>query len=200
MNTKFLAVISVIALATICVVQGQSPSPAESPAASPSPAEKAASPSPAESPAASPKEKATPKKAKPTPTARPAARPSPAARAIDEAANPPAPGGGHGQVWVNPETGLPQDRLAFLRHDAEGQIHDRAGRNPGWIQAGAHETIGRQGLGKQALRSGHISRRRLAPIERERPQRFVRRVGGITFRGKHVINSFLLLDRSSVRH
>ena len=106
MNTKFLAVISVIALATICVVQGQSPSPAESPAASPSPAEKAASPSPAESPAASPKEKATPKKAKPTPTARPAARPSPAARAIDEAANPPAPGGGHGQVWVNPETGV----------------------------------------------------------------------------------------------
>jgi len=106
MNTKFLAVISVIALATICVVQGQSPSPAESPAASPSPAEKAASPSPAESPAASPKEKATPKKAKPKRTARPAASPSPAARAIDEAANPPAPGGGHGQVWVNPETGV----------------------------------------------------------------------------------------------
>src|SRR5437868_487841 len=97
MNTKFLAVISVIALATICVVQGQSPSPAESPAASPSPAE---------SPAASPKEKATPKKAKPKRTARPAASPSPAARAIDEAANPPAPGGGHGQVWVNPETGV----------------------------------------------------------------------------------------------
>src|SRR5256885_12961144 len=90
MNTKFLAVISVIALATICVVQGQSPSPAESPAASPSPAEKAASPSPAESPAASPKEKATPKKAKPKRTARPAARPSPAARAIDDTANPPA--------------------------------------------------------------------------------------------------------------
>jgi pyruvate/2-oxoglutarate dehydrogenase complex dihydrolipoamide acyltransferase (E2) component len=106
MTTKFLAVISVIALATICVVRGQSPTPAESPAASPSPAEKAASPSPAESPAASPKAKPTPKKAKPTPTARPAARPSPAARAIDEAANPPAPGGGHGQVWVNPETGV----------------------------------------------------------------------------------------------
>ena len=106
MNTKFLAVVSVIALATICVVQGQSPSPAESPAASPSPAEKTASPSPAESPAASPKAKPTPKKVKPTPTARPAVSPSSAARAIDEAANPPAPGGGHGQVWVNPETGV----------------------------------------------------------------------------------------------
>ena len=106
MTTKFFALISLIAFGSLCVVQGQSPSPAESPAASPSPAEKAASPSPAESPAASPKEKATPKKAKPTPTARPAARPSPAARAIDEAANPPAPGGGHGQVWVNPETGV----------------------------------------------------------------------------------------------
>jgi hypothetical protein len=106
MTTKFLAVICVIGLATVCVVQAQSPSPVESPAASPSPAEKAASPSPAESPAASPKAKPTPKKVKPTPTARPAASPSPAARAIDEAANPPAPGGGHGQVWVNPETGV----------------------------------------------------------------------------------------------
>ncbi len=106
MSTKFVALISLIAFGSLCVVQGQSPSPAESPAASPSPAEKAASPSPAESPAASPKAKPTPKKVKPTPTARPAARPSPAARAIDEAANPPAPGGGHGQVWVNPETGV----------------------------------------------------------------------------------------------
>jgi hypothetical protein len=106
MNTKFVALISLIALATICVVQGQSPSPAESPVASPSPAEKAASPSPAESPAASPKATPTPKKVKPKPTPRPAASPSPAGRGIDEAANPPAPGGGHGQVWVNPETGV----------------------------------------------------------------------------------------------
>jgi hypothetical protein len=106
MTTKFLAVISVIGFASTCVVQAQSPTPGESPAASPSPAEKAASPSPTESPAASPKAKPTPKKAKPTPTARPAASPSPAGRGIDEASNPPAPGGGHGQVWVNPETGV----------------------------------------------------------------------------------------------
>jgi len=106
MTTKFLALISVIGLATVCVVQGQSPTESESPAASPSPAEKAGSPSPAESPAASPKEKPTPKKAKPKPTARPAVSPSPAARTTDEATNPPAPGGGHGQVWVNTETGV----------------------------------------------------------------------------------------------
>ena len=106
MSTKFVALISLIAFGSLCVVQGQSPSPGESPAASPSPAEKAASPSPAESPAASPKEKPTPKKAKPKPTARPAVSPSPAGRTTDEAANPPAPGGGHGQVWVNPETGV----------------------------------------------------------------------------------------------
>jgi len=106
MTTKFVALISVIGLATVCVVQAQSPSPAESPAASPSPAEKAASPSPAKSPAASPKEKPTPKKAKPKPTARPAATPAPAGRTTEEAANPPAPGGGHGQVWVNTETGV----------------------------------------------------------------------------------------------
>src|SRR6266487_16474 len=97
MTTKFLALISVIGLATLCVVQGQSPSPAESPAASPAPAG---------SPAASPKAKPTPKKAKAEKTARPAATPAPAGRTTEEAANPPAPGGGHGQVWVNTETGV----------------------------------------------------------------------------------------------
>src|SRR6266705_3038776 len=106
MTTKFLAVITVIGLATVCVVQAQSPSPAESPAASPSPAEKAASPSPAKSPAASPKEKPTPKKAKAERKARPAATAVPAGRTTEEATNPPAPGGGHGQVWVNTETGV----------------------------------------------------------------------------------------------
>src|SRR5436190_11855116 len=106
MTTKFLALISVIGLATLCVVQGQSPSPAESPAESPSPAEKAASPTPGGSPAASPKAKPTPKKAKAEKTARPAATPAPAGRTTEEAANPPAPGGGHGQVWVNTETGV----------------------------------------------------------------------------------------------
>jgi hypothetical protein len=104
MTTKFLALMSMIAFASLCVVQGQSPTESESPAASPSPAEKAASPSPAGSPAASPKEKPTPKKAKPKPTARPAVSPSPAGRTAEEATNPPAPGGGHGQVWVNTET------------------------------------------------------------------------------------------------
>src|SRR5437867_5738330 len=106
MTTKFVALISVIGLATVCVVQAQSPSPAESPAASPTPAEKAASPSPAKSPAASPKAKPTPQQAKPKPTTRPAATPAPAGRTTEEATNPPAPGGGHGQVWVNTETGV----------------------------------------------------------------------------------------------
>src|SRR6266699_1320472 len=85
MTTKFVALISLIAFGSLCVVQGQSPTTSESPAASPSPAEKAASPSPAESPAASPKEKPTPKKAKPKPTARPAVSPSPAGRVTEEA-------------------------------------------------------------------------------------------------------------------
>ena len=106
MTTKFFALISVIGLATVCVMQAQSPTPNESPTASLSPAEKAASPSPAESPTASPKAKPTPKKAKAETKARPAASPVPAGRATEEAANPPAPGGGHGQVWVNTETGV----------------------------------------------------------------------------------------------
>src|SRR5437763_7517640 len=106
MTTKFLALISIIAFASLCVVEGQSPTESESPAASPSPAETAASPSPAKSPAASPKAKPTPKKAKAERKARPAATPAPAGRTTEEATNPPAPGGGHGQVWVNTETGV----------------------------------------------------------------------------------------------
>ena len=106
MTTKFLALMSVIGLATACVVQAQSPTPSESPTASLSPTEKAASPSPAESPTGSPKAKPTPKKAKAERKARPAATAAPAARSAEEATNPPAPGGGHHQVWVNTETGV----------------------------------------------------------------------------------------------
>jgi hypothetical protein len=76
------------------------------PTASPSPAEKAASPSPAASPTASSKAKPTSKKGKAKRKARRTARPMPAGRTTDEAANPPAPGGGQGQVWVNTDTGV----------------------------------------------------------------------------------------------
>jgi hypothetical protein len=94
MTTKFLALISVIGLVSICLVQGQLLVPGGSPDASPSPtkhrthktaeataspAEEAASPSPAESPAeatASPAEEA----ASPLPAESPAASPSPGKR------------------------------------------------------------------------------------------------------------------------
>jgi len=91
MTAKFLALISVIGLASVCFVQAQSPTPSESPAASPSPAkhrthkkaeataspaEKAASPSTAESPTASPKEKRTRKKVKTETAASPVASPA----------------------------------------------------------------------------------------------------------------------------
>jgi hypothetical protein len=115
MTTKFLALMSVIGLATACIVQAQSPTPSESPtaspsptekAASPSPTEKAASPSPAESPTASPKAKPTPKKAKAGGKRPPAASPVPAGRTTEKATNPQAPGGGPGLVWVNTEAGV----------------------------------------------------------------------------------------------
>jgi hypothetical protein len=95
MTTKFIALISVIGFASTCLVQGQTPTPGESPAASPSPAEKAASPSPAESPTATPKEKPTPKKAKP----KKADSPAPATSKTT-----PTPGGGPGMVWVSMDT------------------------------------------------------------------------------------------------
>jgi hypothetical protein len=106
MTTKFLALMSVIGVATVCVVQAQSPTPSESPGVSASPAEKAASPSPAGSPTASPKAKPTPKKAKAERKAPPAASPVPAGRTTEEATNPQAPGGGPGLVWVNTEAGV----------------------------------------------------------------------------------------------
>src|SRR6266852_3964806 len=148
MSTKFLALISVIGVASICLVQAQLLAPSEAPLASPSPAkhgahkkaeataspaEEAASPLTAESPAASPSpaEKRSRKKAQtevaasPAPSPSPgkfrlgnlfkpktsasaapaAASPAPATRATTEAAtNAPAPGGGHGLVWVNTES------------------------------------------------------------------------------------------------
>ncbi len=92
MTTKFLALVSVIGLASTCVVQAQLAAPAELPAESPSPAKKhrqhkraeataspaetPASPATAESPAASPKAKRARKKANTEPAASPATSPT----------------------------------------------------------------------------------------------------------------------------
>jgi len=146
MAIKFLVLLAVIALASICVVQAQEAVPAELPAESPSPAKKhrqykraeapaspaetAVRPATAESPAASPKARPSGKRAQieaaATPAANPAASPtaSPKSRFGDlfkpkssvSAATylasvtgstgtaTPAPGSGHGLVWVNTET------------------------------------------------------------------------------------------------
>ncbi len=165
MSTKFFALVSVIGLATICVVQAQSPSPAESPPgspakhrthkkteatespaagteASPSPAAKRGrkakttaetSPSPAGaavsaspaakagrktkttaasaavSPSPSPAKKTLADFFKPQTSASPAAAAAPVAATARGASArgpqaSPAPGGGHGLVWVNTET------------------------------------------------------------------------------------------------
>ena len=89
MTIKFLVLVSVIGLASTCVVQAQTAVPAELPAESPSPAKKhrqhkmaeataspaetAASPAMAESPTASPKARGVRKKAMTEATATPAA-------------------------------------------------------------------------------------------------------------------------------
>src|SRR5947199_5683765 len=46
----------------------------------------------------------------------------------------------------------------------------------------------------------HISRGRLAPFERERLQRLVRRVGGVTFRCKHVVDHVSLYSIFPLRY
>src|SRR5215468_9262601 len=126
MTTKILALFCVVGLAGICIAQDQSPpSPGASPEQEPtkhrahkkaestaSTAESAESPSAAASPAASPKAKRTHKKAEATTAASPAESPAAAAAApttgkgatTQTAAKAPAPGGGHGLVWVNSET------------------------------------------------------------------------------------------------
>jgi hypothetical protein len=123
---------SVCALQAQSPTPGESPAGAPSPAkhrtqkkaqTTASPAETTASP--AGSPAATPKAKGTRKKAETSPSPSPAkfslgdlfkpkssAAASPAAvsrapakgTSTEEATNPPAPGGGHGQVWVNTES------------------------------------------------------------------------------------------------
>jgi hypothetical protein len=139
MTIKFLVLVSVIGLASTCVVQAQvvavpSELPAESPSpakkhrqhkmaeATASPAETRAAPAVAESPTARPFRKKANTETTPSPAASPTASPkfrlgdlfkpkssvsaSPSAAPVTGSAGTatPAPGGGHGLVWVNTET------------------------------------------------------------------------------------------------
>src|SRR2546423_394075 len=143
MTRKYFALIALIAFASVCIGQAQSPTPGQSPAQSPtkhrthkatttaSSAATATSSSATASPAASQKGKrprtkrAATAAASPVPSASPgkfnlgdlfkprtsagattaAATPARAKGASAEiASNPPAPGGGHGLVWVNTDT------------------------------------------------------------------------------------------------
>jgi hypothetical protein len=114
MTTKFLSMVSVIALATISVVQAQSPTPAESPAASPG-KHRAHKKAEAASPAAGAETSASPtakrgRKAKtaaeaspsPAAAAAPARTGATAGGAVVQAT--PARSGGNGLVWVNTQT------------------------------------------------------------------------------------------------
>jgi len=101
MATKILTLISIVGLAGMCTMNAQSPTPSDSPSASPSPpkhrAHKKAEISP--SPAAESTASASPAKQHGRKT-------SPASTSATKAATnaTPAPGGGHGLVWVNTET------------------------------------------------------------------------------------------------
>jgi hypothetical protein len=105
MATKILTLISIVGLAGVGALNAQSPTPSDSPSTSPSPAKhrthKTAetSPSPAaESTAsASPAKQRGGKKSETSPTAA-------GAKTKAETNATPAPGGGHGLVWVNTET------------------------------------------------------------------------------------------------
>jgi hypothetical protein len=117
MITKISVLVAVIGFACICVSQAQSPTPAESPSPSQTPAKhramKKAKATPA--PATHPTPSSSPGKFnlgglfKPktsTTAATPAAASPAAAKGTNTqgAMKAPAPGGGHGKVWVNTET------------------------------------------------------------------------------------------------
>lgn len=116
MNKRTVTLFLIIGLAGASALQAQSPSPGESPAGAPSPAKQRAhkKAKTMASPAASPAASASPAKFnlgdlfKPKSSA--AASPAAATRvpakstSTETATNPPAPGGGHGLVWVNKET------------------------------------------------------------------------------------------------
>jgi hypothetical protein len=115
MTTKISALIAVVAFTGVCISPAQSPTPAESPSPSQTPAKHRAikkakaTPAPATHPTPSP----SPGKfnlgdlfkPRTSAAARPAvASPAAAHSAATKPANSPAPGGGHGKVWVNTET------------------------------------------------------------------------------------------------
>src|SRR5205814_1906478 len=107
--------IAVVGLAGICISQAQSPSPAESPSPSQTPAKQRAMKKAKATPARRRTQSHHPHRGKfnlgdlfkprTSAAANPAAA-SPAAPhgAATKPANSPAPGGGHGNVWVNTET------------------------------------------------------------------------------------------------
>src|SRR5205814_1983048 len=112
MTTKRALLVSIIIFAGVSLVGAQSPTspPSASPAASASPAERhARSKKAGASPTATPAASASPAKPfskigslfKPKPTASPAAATTTGSA---EANATPAPGGGHGMVWVNTES------------------------------------------------------------------------------------------------
>jgi hypothetical protein len=104
MKTKCFTLIFVIGFAGACIAQAQSPTPTASPKVKHARTKTAASPT------------ASPSPAKPKlgdlfkPKSSAAASPAAASRApaksasAETATNPPAPGGGHGLVWVNTES------------------------------------------------------------------------------------------------
>jgi len=113
-TTKIFALIALVGFAGVCVAQGQSPSPAKSPSPSPTPAKHRAAKKAQATAAAHPTPSPSPGKFNLGDLFKPktsgaaaspaAANPPPARAASAKAAATPAPGGGHGLVWVNTES------------------------------------------------------------------------------------------------
>jgi len=106
MKTKFFTFIALIGFAGACIAQAQSPTPTASPKVKRARAKTAAAASSTVSPSPAKPKLGDLFKPRTSAAASPAAATSAPARgaSAEVAANPPAPGGGHGLVWVNTES------------------------------------------------------------------------------------------------
>jgi len=106
MKTKFFTLIALIGFAGACIAQAQSPTPTASPKVKRARAKTAAAASSTVSPSPAKPKLGDLFKPRTSAAASPAAATSAPARgaSAEVAANPQAPGGGHGLVWVNTET------------------------------------------------------------------------------------------------
>jgi hypothetical protein len=141
MTTKFLALISAIGFAGVCIAEAQSPTPGESPAQAATPAKQGAATkakaatSPAASPAASPKAKRGAKKAEARAAAHPTPSPSPGKFNVGDLFKPKTSTGAASPAPANP---APAKGASTSTKTAMGPPAAGGGHGLVWVNSETH--------------------------------------------------------------